>query len=188
MEAFIATLILISLSEIVDKTQLVILALAMEHKSPIKVYTGALLAHATMDGFAIILGLYISLSTSQNIIKPIVGILFILLGIKGLYKTYHEKNSDKNSEKTGNKDPMITSFLTVMLSEFGDKTQIASGLLAAKYKAPITVFTATVIGLAMVIGFNVFIGSKAAEKMPKKTIKKATAILFILFGILTLIY
>lgn len=187
MEAFIATLILIFLSEIVDKTQLVILAIAMEYKSPLKVSLGALMAHAIMDGFAIILGLYISFTWAQNIIKPTIGILFILLGIQSLTKLHRGKSSEKD-DKTSYKDPLIASFLTVMLSEFGDKTQITSGLLAARYKAPITVFTATVIGLALVIGINVFIGTRIAERMPRKTIKTATAILFIFFGVFTLIF
>jgi len=78
-------------------------------------------------------------------------------------------------------------FLTVLLSEFGDKTQIASGLLAAKYLVPITIFIGFVLALAIVIGLNVFVGSKVAERIPRRTIKIITAVLFLLFGILTLL-
>lgn len=187
MEAFIATFILIFLSEIADKTQLVILGIAMEYKSPLKVSLGALLAHAMMDGIAIILGAYLGLSISQNFIRLSIGILFILLGLWSLAKI-RLKKSKRGEDKVKSKDPLLASFLTVLLSEFGDKTQITSGLLAAKYQIPIIVFAATVAGLALAIGLNVFIGSKIAERMPRRTIKMATAILFILFGAFTLMF
>ncbi|MBI2652481.1 TMEM165/GDT1 family protein [Candidatus Woesearchaeota archaeon] len=78
--------------------------------------------------------------------------------------------------------------MIVLISEFGDKTQIASALLSAKYLAPTLVFIGTVMGLALVISLNVFIGSKLAEKIPRKTIKITIAMLFIIFGILTIIF
>lgn len=51
---------------------------------------------------------------------------------------------------------------------------------------PIQIFIGTVLALALAIGLNVFVGSKIAEKLPRKTIMIATAVLFILFGIFTL--
>ncbi|MBI5398440.1 TMEM165/GDT1 family protein, partial [Candidatus Woesearchaeota archaeon] len=86
------------------------------------------------------------------------------------------------------KTPLTASFLTVLVSEFGDKTQIASGLLAAKYLAPVPIFIGFVLALAVAIGFNVFVGSKIAGRIPRKTIKIITAILFILFGLFTILY
>ena len=82
---------------------------------------------------------------------------------------------------------LAASFLTVLISEFGDKTQIASGLLAAKYLVLAPIFVGDILAIGIVIGFNVFIGSRVAERIPRKTIKIITAILFILFGIFTLL-
>lgn len=184
-EPFIAAFTLALISEIADKTQLVILGLTLKYKSPFKVFCGALLAHVFMDGVAIMLGTFFGFSLSSNLIKNIIGILFILLGLWTFIKLYKKKS--KKEDKILNKNTLTTSFLTVLLSEFGDKTQIASGLLAAKYLVPITIFIGFVLALAIVIGLNVFVGSKIAERIPRKTIKIIASIVFILFGIFTLL-
>ena len=187
IEPFVAAFMLALISEIADKTQLVILGLAIKYKSSFKVFSGALLAHAVMDGIAIALGTFFGFSLSSSLIENWVGILFILLGIWIVVKFYFKKSKKEDKEMLS-RTPLMTSFLTVLLSEFGDKTQIASGLLAAKYLVPITIFIGFVLALAIVIGLNVFVGGKVAERIPKKTIKLITALLFILFGIFTLLF
>ena len=186
-EPFIIAFVLALISEVADKTQLVILGLALKYKSPLKVFSGALLAHAFMDGIAILLGAFFGFTLSSILVKNLVGILFLALGGWGLYKLYRKAHKKEKKEISG-KTPFTVSLLTVMISEFGDKTQIASGLLSAKYLVPIPIFIGFVLALAIAIGFNVFVGSKIAERLPRKTIKIVTAILFILFGIFTLIY
>ncbi|MEW5897468.1 MAG: TMEM165/GDT1 family protein [Nanoarchaeota archaeon] len=186
IEPFIAAFTLALISEIADKTQLIILGLALKYKSPFKVFLGAVSAHAAMDGIAILLGTFSGFSLSSSLIKNLIGILFILLGVWTFVKLYFKKSKKKEREVL-NKTPLAASFLTVLVSEFGDKTQIASGLLAAKYLVPIPIFAGFVLALGIAIGFNVFIGSKIAEGIPEKTIKTIAAILFILFGIFTLI-
>ncbi|MBI2146725.1 TMEM165/GDT1 family protein [Candidatus Woesearchaeota archaeon] len=185
LEPFIAAFTLALVSEIADKTQLVILGLALKYKSPWKVFTGAIIAHALMDGLAILLGTFLGFSLVSPVIKDVIGIIFILLGVWAFIKIYIKKKKTKE-EKAWNNAPVAASFFMVLLSEFGDKTQIASGLLAAKYLVPIPIFVGFVAALGIAIGFNVFIGRKLAEKIPRKKIKIVTAVLFILFGILTL--
>ena len=187
IEPFVAAFTLALIAEIADKTQLVILGLAIKYKSPFRVFSGALLAHAVMDGIAIALGAFFGFSLSSGLIKNLVGILFILLGIWTFVKFYFKK-AKKEGKEIFNKTPLTTSFLTVLLSEFGDKTQIVSGLLAAKYLVPILIFIGFVSALAIAIGLNVFVGSKVAERIPRKIIKIITAILFMLFGIFTLLF
>ena len=184
-EPFIIAFVLALISEIADKTQLVILGLALKYKSPFKVFSGALLAHAFMDGIAIILGAFFGFTLSSILVKNLVGILFIVLGSWGFYKLYR-KTHKKEREISGT-TPFTVSLLTVMISEFGDKTQIASGLLSAKYLVPIPIFIGFVLALAIAIGFNVFVGSKIAQKLPRRTIKIITAVLFILFGVFILL-
>ncbi|MBI2102097.1 TMEM165/GDT1 family protein [Candidatus Woesearchaeota archaeon] len=185
-EAFFVALLFTFISEIADKTQLVILGLALRYKAYFQVFIGALLAHSFMDGIAILLGYFFSFQIQTNILKIIVGISFVLLGAYGLVKPYIKK-SKKKHETTEGKSPFAVSFITVLLSEFGDKTQVSSGLLAAKYLLPFHIFIGAFTALALVIGLNVFIGAKVAEKLPAKTIKVATSVLFILFGIINLL-
>jgi putative Ca2+/H+ antiporter (TMEM165/GDT1 family) len=186
IEPFITAFTLALISEIADKTQLVILSLALKYRSPFKVFSGALLAHAFMDGIAILMGVLFGFSLSSDLIKNLTGLLFILLGTRTFAKVY-SKEGGKEEKEIRDRTPLVASFLTVLLSEFGDKTQIASGLLAAKYLTPIPVFLGVVLALAMAIGLNVFVGSRIAQSIPRKKIKIGTAILFILFGMFTLL-
>lgn len=97
-EPFLIAFILALVSEVADKTQLVILGLALKYKSPFRVFSGALFAHALMDGFAIVLGAFFGFSLSSAIIKNIVGILFIILGIWSFSKLYFKKSRKKKRE------------------------------------------------------------------------------------------
>ncbi len=186
LEAFFVALLFTFISEIADKTQLVILGLALKYRASFQVFFGALIAHSFMDGIAIILGYFFGFSIKTNSIKILIGIAFILLGFYGLYKIYFKKPK-KEKNKIEGKTPFVVAFLTIMLSEFGDKTQISSGLLAAKYLLPFHIFTGAFIALGLVIALNVFVGAKIAEKLPAKAIKIATSLLFILFGIISLL-
>lgn len=186
VEPFAAAFGIALLSEIADKTQLVILGLALRYHAPWKVFYGALGAHALMDGIAIALGAWFGFFLPANIIKIFIAALFIALGLWEFYKIYARKTKHEKKEVLS-KAPLAASFLVVMASELGDKTQIASGLLSAKYLEPAAIFIGAVLALGLVIGLNVLIGKKIAEKIPRKTLKTAVAALFMLFGLLTLI-
>lgn len=185
--AFIISVIFSILGEIADKTQLVILGFALKYKAPYKVFLGGLIGHAIMDGIAILLGTFAGFTFNAFWLKYAVGALFVILGLYGFYKMFF---NIKHKEKKAviNPSPFWTTFLTILAVEIGDKTQVASGLLAAEYKMPLTVFLGVSVGLAVTIGLNVFVGSKLAEHLPRKAIKITTNILFILFGIIAMLF
>ena len=185
IEPFAAALTLAFVSEIADKTQFVILGLVLKYKSPYRVFSGALLAHALMDGIAILMGSAFGFTLPARLLNKLVGVLFILLGAWTLVNLYVKKNAVEEKEPASN-NPLSASFFTVLLSEFGDKTQVASGLLAARYLMPLPIFIGFILGLAGAIGLNVFIGTRIGEYLPRKTIKILGAVLFILFGVFTL--
>ena len=194
------------LGEIADKTQLVILGFALKYKASFKVFLGALAGHALMDGIAILIGTFAGFSLQTEWLKYIIGASFIILGIYGFYKLYKKsgksektifglgyvkrihKNNLNQKKKIMHPSPFLTTFLTILVTEIGDKTQLSSGLLAAEYKLPLPIFLGVTIGLAITIGLNVFIGSKLAEHLPKKVIKIATNTPFILVGLFSLLF
>jgi len=178
LDAFIAAFLATFLSEVADKTQLVLAGLAVRYRSPLQIFLGALLAHSFMDVLAIVAGSFFGFEFPKKEVSLVVGTLFIVLGIwkwVGAYK--------KKSDKAGS--PFIVAFLLIAVSEFGDKTQIAAALLAAQYLAPLTILAGVVLALILAIGLNVFLLGKLAQKLPRKTMQMLTAALFILFGILS---
>ncbi len=187
IEPFFIAFLFAFLSEIADKTQLVILGLALEFRSFFKVFSGAFLAHVLMDGIAIFAASFFVFSIPSLWVKMIVGILFVLLGLWNLVQ-YFRKKTKKEKQATQFKNPFVSSFLLVLVSEFGDKTQISSGLLAATYLAPLSIFAGFALAIALVIFINLFIGSKIAKVLPVHLIKIATALFLILFGLFTLLF
>lgn len=191
LDAFLASLFLIFLSEIADKTQLVIFALAVNYKKPWHIFAGALTAHAFMDGVGIVIGAYTALNLPRNVLSWVIGLSFIILGAWGLVKRFLLKKKSTKKKKENAPLPygaMLTSFVLIMASELGDKSQLASGILAASFREPFFVFLGTVAALTLAIGLNIFVGSKLADKLPERLIKILTSVLFIAFGLVTLLF
>lgn len=188
LDAFLTSMFVVFLSEIADKTQLVIFALGMKYKKPWRVFAGALTAHAFMDGIAILIGAYSVITFPSDTLSLIVGISFLALGLWGLLKRYlpKKKEEKKKSKLDFPFGAMLTSFILITMSEMGDKSQIASGILSASFREPLFVFLGSVSALAIAIGLNLFLGKKIAKQLPEKTIKILTSLLFIAFGLVTL--
>ena len=168
------------ISEIADKTQLVILGLALKFKSPLRVFLGALCAHAAMDGIAVVLGQWVGFALPAKLVSGGVGIVFLWLGIQELFKAFRVQTRKKHAAKG---PAFIASFLTVFASEFGDKSQIAAGLLAAEFLTPFVILAGVVLGLALAIGITVFLGVRLAEKIPPAIVRAMTSLLFLVYGL-----
>lgn len=180
---FLTAAVLIFLSEVVDKTQLVILALGLATKKPVQVFFGALSAHALMDALAIIIGAKLGTVLPLGIVAFAIGVLFILFGLVTLIKAFREPGKAGRPKKG---PAFLAAFALILASEFGDKTQIAAGLLGAAYGRFALVFAGTMLALALTIGLNVFLGRLVAKKLPRKAVHVLTGVLFIIFGLLSL--
>ncbi len=189
IEAFLAALVFSLLGELADKTQLLVLGLAMKYKAPFMVFLGAVGGHLLIDAIAVLIGVFLGFAFSSNIIQIIVAIFFMALGLWTLYKVFFKKRKKKGKTKEFlGKTPFLATFLMIVFSEIGDKTQIAAGLLGAKYLRPIPIILGITLGLAIATGFTIIVGTKIAEKVPRKTVKIVTGVLFILYGIIALVF
>lgn len=175
MWAALWSFLIVGLSEAADKTQLLILALAVRYKQPVPVFLGAFLAHSLLDGGAAIIGGYLG---KIAWIEPYVGIAFILTG----FWYFLEEHEEKKAKKT---TPFWGSFSLIALSELGDKTQITTGLLATTY-SPILVWIGASAALALAIGINVMLSGWIAKKVKEEYLQYAAGIMMIGFGIMML--
>ncbi|MBI4145390.1 TMEM165/GDT1 family protein [Candidatus Woesearchaeota archaeon] len=185
LAAFFTSFLLLLLSEVADKTMLLILGLALQYRSRLQVFLGALSAHALMDLVAIVLGAFFGVSIPEAVLRPVIAVVFVLLGLWQLYKLYLRRGKPKKKTVPKAASPFLVTFMFVAFSELGDKSQIISGLLGAEYANTLVVFIGVLVGLVFAIGLNVFVASKVVEKMPRRLIKTLVAVLFIVFGIAT---
>lgn len=80
----------------------------------------------------------------------------------------------------------LSTFLLIFLAELGDKTQLATVMLSAKEKAPVTIFFAAMAGFVLSTFLAVFLGTVAEKFLPKDIIEKVAAVGFIVVGLLLL--
>jgi len=170
--------IITGLAELGDKTQLSVLLLSTKTKKHLQLLLGIVLAFLIVDGIAILFGSFIIDIVPENILKIASGIIFIVFGILVLRSEETEKNSAPYS-----KNPFISGFVLIFLTEWGDKTQISAGLFAAKYN-PAMVLIGVMFALTLLSVLAVYLGKFISGKIEKNLIKNIAGAAFIIIGLL----
>lgn len=178
IEDIVIPLISIAIAELGDKTQLSILLLSSKTKHHLQILFGVLLAFLIVDGVAIAAGTWITTIIPMYYLKIISGIAFILFGILILI------NKDGEDKKTKSyRNPFFSSFFLILLMEWGDKTQIAAALFATRFN-PIGVLVGSMIALGLLSIIAIYFGKLISTKVPKDTINRISALVFIMMGFL----
>lgn len=176
-EAFVAAFALVGISEVGDRTQLATLTLSAKYGKPLQVFLGAILAFLVADGLAVLVGDALTQVVHPLLLKVGSGLLFLIFGILTL------RSKDQEEVKVANKSQaLLASFNMVLLSEMGDKTQIATALIAAEFDAPLVVLLGVLAAMAVLSVVAVVVGSKLRQLVPLRTLKIVSGLAFIAFG------
>ncbi|MFP5520719.1 MAG: TMEM165/GDT1 family protein [Bdellovibrionia bacterium] len=178
MEALINSFLLVFVSEMGDKTQLLALVLAAKFKRPLPILAGILVATILNHALASYLGHYITQFLSPDILKWILAGTFVGFGLWMLIP-----DKDDGFEGPTKWGPFLTTTVVFFLAEMGDKTQLATVALGAKYAAPFMVTLGTTLGMMGADGLAVLFGHRFTEKIPMKLVHKIASFIFIAFGI-----
>lgn len=178
MEAIINSFLLVFVSEMGDKTQLLALVLAARFRKPVPIMLGILVATLLNHALASYVGTFITYYVSADILKWTLAATFIGFGLWMLIP-----DKDEGYEEKHGWGPFLTTTVAFFFSEMGDKTQLATVALGAKFAAPVMVTVGTTAGMIFADGLAVFLGHKFTEKVPMKLVHRIASALFILFGI-----
>ena len=181
LQALIESIGLIFLMELGDKTMLTTMCLSAQYRRPKLVLLATMIALASSSVIAVIIGFVLSVTLPVEIITYVSGFLFLILGIFTVVKSNSE-----TIDTCDNPGTLFGMFSIVLLSELGDKSQIATLALAAQSPFPIMIFLGAIIGFFIVNSIGAFAGTNIAERIPIKTVKRVVGIIFILFGILVI--
>ncbi|HBG81210.1 TPA: UPF0016 domain-containing protein [candidate division CPR2 bacterium] len=184
MLGFFATFGLIALAELGDKTQLLALSFATKYKQA-RVILGIGLAILVLQFLAAMLGEKIGNVIPQNYLQLGVGILFIGFGIWSLRKDEDVEKAKDIKERSSFKI-ILTIALLFFVAELGDKTQLATFSLAAKYNSFWQVWAGSVLGLLAADVLAILAGLYLGKRLPHKKIQYISASAFIFFGLVTL--
>lgn len=177
MEAFLTAIFFVTIAEMGDKTQLLAMAFATRFKAR-EVLTGVFIATIFNHALAVALGEFLTTKIPISYIQIAASISFIGFGLWTLRGDKLE-GEDKKRSRFG---PIGTVSVAFFIAELGDKTQLATIALAAKYHTPVYILMGTTIGMLVADALGIWLGVLMGKKIPVKVVKAVSAGIFILFG------
>lgn len=184
MEAFLSSTFGVFIAEIGDKTQLLTLFLAARFAQKNAVIAGIFAATLLNHLVSAWLGVWLAASVSPVLVKWIVSLSFIAVGL-WLLKPDKDDDGD-NGGRWLKYGAFAATLVLFFLAEIGDKTQIATVLLAARYNDLAWVVSGSVLGLMLANVPVAYLGEKIMAKVPAAAVRRAACLLFCLLGVLTL--
>ncbi len=173
----------VALAEIGDKTQLLAFILAARFKKPVPIILGILCATVVNHGLAGALGAWITSAITPETMRWVLGASFIAMAIWTLIPDKIEDEETQVAQRLG---VFGATLITFFLAEMGDKTQIATVAMAAKFSSPVVVVIGTTLGMLIADVPAVFVGDRFAAKIPMKLVHSIAAGIFAILGIATL--
>jgi len=184
MEAFLVSTGIVALAEIGDKTQLLALVLAAKYKRPVPIILGILVATLLNHAVAGYVGAWVASAVGAQLMRWILGLSFLAMAA---WMLVPDKFDDDGGEKPARYGVFLATFLAFFVVEIGDKTQIATVALAAKYTSLVAVVAGTTLGMMLANVPAVLLGEVAAKKLPMRLVHGSAAAIFALLGVLVLL-
>ncbi len=181
MEPVLSSFVLVALSEMGDKTQLLAFSLASRYRRPWVVMAGILVATLLNHALASSAGAWVSAHVAPRAMAAVLAATFIGFGLWTLRPDTLDEAG--GADRFG---PFLTSAVLFFLAEMADKTQLATVALAARYRSVVLVTAGTTLGMLASDGLAVFVGEKLAAQIPMRWIRRAAAAIFFAFGAVSL--
>ena len=183
MEAFLISTGIVALAEIGDKTQLLAFLLAAKFRRPVPIVLGILVATVANHGLAAAVGAWISSALGPEAMRWVLGLSFLGMAAWTLVP---DKLDDADA-KVGGYGVFLATVVAFFLAEMGDKTQVATVALAARFASTWAVVAGTTFGMMLANVPAVYFGERIANKVPLKLVHGIAAAIFAALGIATLL-
>jgi Ca2+/H+ antiporter, TMEM165/GDT1 family len=185
-EAFAVSAGVVALGEMGDKTQLLALLLAARYRKPLPIMAGILLATLANHGLAGALGVLVT-----RLLDPLLGqtglryILAASFVAVGLWMLVPDKADDSAAPRPASSAWAVLGITTVafFLAEMGDKTQVATVMLAARYNQLLAVTAGTTAGMLLANVPVVLLGERVVKHVPIVWVHRVAALVFVALGV-----
>lgn len=182
MEALLVSTGVVAIAEIGDKTQLLAMLLAARYRKPLPILFGILIATLANHTLAAWAGALAAGWLGPDLLRWILGLMF--LGMAG-WCLIPDKAED-GPKVVGKAGAFVATLIAFFLLEIGDKTQLATVALAARFQTLAMVTIGTTLGMMLANAPAVFCGEWIARKAPMKLVHAIAAALFAILGLMTL--
>lgn len=190
MTPFITSFILVTLAEMADKTQLLTLSLSCRYPAR-KVLIGVAIAIAILNLAAVVVGAIAGRFIPLTAVRIGAGILFIGFGLWNLLAKEKTGLDGEECEVKGTRHIIPAVAGAFFVAEIGDKTQLAVLSLGARFEgsllSSVGVWLGATIGMVLANGLAVIVGHTAGRRVPERLMKRISGVLFIGFGVWTLV-
>ena len=177
MNVIVSSFLLVVAAEMGDKTQLLAFTLASRFRRPWTVMAGILVATLLNHLGAAALGSWVSEHVSPRLMAGILAAMFLAFAIWMLIPD----RADEQEE--GRYGPFLTTAALFFLAEMGDKTQLATLALGARFQATLLVTVGTTLGMLLADGLAVFLGDRLASRVQARWVRWVGAALFLAFAV-----
>lgn len=182
MDALINSFLLVFASEMGDKTQLLALVLTMRYRRPWLILAGVFVATIINHALAAWAGGWVASYLGPVVLKWGLAAIFFIFAFWILIPDKEEELS--TNQRFG---PFLTTVITFFIAEMGDKTQLATIALGARYTSTALVTFGTTLGMMGSNALAIFMGEKLLKRIPMKWVRIFACILFIIFGLAIII-
>ena len=183
MEAFFISTAIVALAEMGDKTQLLALVLAARFRKPWPIVLGIFVATLANHALAGALGSWVTTVLGPQALRWVLGLSFIAMAV---WMLIPDKLDDEGESKGLRLGVFGTTVVAFFLAEMGDKTQIATVMLAAQYHAYLWVVAGTTLGMMIANAPVVWLGDRLVKKVPIRLVHIISAVIFLALGLVAL--
>jgi len=190
VESLITSFLLVTITELGDKTQLTSIALSANSPRPLQTFLGIIVGLTMVTILGTIAGTVMALYIPTQIIQVVGGAMFLIIGSYLILKYTRLNQINLNSEDQQNVDfktPFLKAFTVIFLMEMGDKTQITVIILTALSYNPLFVLIGGISALLLVNSIGVFLGNKISKYFSYRRTAIFSGFLFILVGVWTFV-
>ena len=182
-EAFLVSTGIVALAEMGDKTQLLALVLAARYKRPWPIVAGIFVATLLNHAAAGAVGAWLATLVTPSTLRWILGLSFIAMAA---WMLVPDKPDDRANEEKGAHGIFWTTLVLFFVIEMGDKTQIATIALAARFESLVAVVAGTTVGMMLANAPVVWFGERLIRKVPVRAMNLVAAALFLALGVMVI--
>lgn len=179
MDAFLTSTAVVALAEIGDKTQLLAIVLAARFGKPLTIAAGILVATLANHFLAALVGAQVASILEGDWFRYLIALSFIAMAAWTLIPD----NLDDEDHKPARFGAFVTTLMAFFLVEMGDKTQLATVALGARFHDVIMVTMGTTLGMMLANVPAVFLGHELLKRVPLKVVRWIAAALFLVIGL-----